>query len=255
MAKSDVPAIPQRIQPARKCKRLPDISIPEATSRRATRRLRPPIRSDTKQTPGAEPAKTPSATTQKQVRMRAPAIKSLSDQSTTTKLPARKSYRTSARPRPPTKLKPTERDVEQKTIRSRPKRSTDAVSDGPQASSSTKRRRTPPPSDVPSSLDQAETAKATAPKVKAFPDDLKPVRESASPVNDSERTSKGLSIPRSSPLDIIKSAEATEPAPDAPQSWRLTEREQRYLPGFVPEVLPDGHKLIHLMRHCASWHK
>ena len=71
--------------------------------------------------------------------------------------------------------------------------------------------------------------------------------------------SKGQSVTQEVPLPgashntMTTEAKQTSGAASPPQ--RLREREQLRLPGFVPEVVPEGHKLIHIMRHGRAWHK
>lgn len=76
-------------------------------------------------------------------------------------------------------------------------------------------------------------------------------------IERAEGGSTSTSAPSANPVD--EAQEDNNNAIQAEEGLRvkplLTARLQEELPGFAFEVLPDGHKLVHVMRHCRSWHK
>ena len=234
---------------------LPEVPIPDNKPKRPTRPKRA-NETDNKQPRATEAAALPKRSTETHVRRRAPLVLDQEKQLPPKGTPKRKSQEMSETATDSSKLKEQAtissgaKGREPSNIRTKQKGGKAGRPKAQQQSRASKRRRTPTPTTRPSDPNQSETIDGPVPK------DMDP---SVSPSSSGKRISqegsiKGTSTPPAVPT-LMEAAQAIEVTADVPPSRRIREREQQDLPGFVPEVLPEGHKLVHLMRHCTSWHK
>jgi len=254
MTKPAAPVVSRRVQPPRKCKRLPEVPIPDNKPKRPTRPKRA-NETDNKQPRATEAAALPKRSTETHVRRRAPPVLDQEKQLPPKGTPKRKSQEmsetaTESKLREQAKISSGAKGRKPSNIRAKQKAAKAGRPNAEQQSRASKRPRTPNPTTRPSDSSESETIDGPVPK------DMDPsVNPGSSGKSISEEGSfERISTPPAVPT-LLKAAQAIEVPTNVPPTRRLTEREQMDLPDFVPEVLPEGHKLVHLLRHCRAWHK